>query len=435
MATRQYIGARYVPKFYQNSVDGSTQWQSNVVYEPLTWVTLQNGHMYISKKQVPATVGTPAENVDYWLDIGDYNGFIEDLDERVTANEQAISALQDDVEVLVDDVYICISDSYGATYGNTPGDTHTFFDYLRTALGRNSTNLLSYAYGGAGFVKSYEGTFLQHFTADSALISAEVKNKVTKIVVAAGRNDYEYTFSDIKTAIGNFVTYCKTNYPNAKVYLAFIANGVNNVNGTKAQQLNVYYAYADCSLLGAYYLSGCEAILRRPDLMNSDSVHPNSDGIAQIGKFLGEAIVTGAAHVCYAPVTCALDNNSKWEYVDLATIPITTYMNDGMVTIDFPQITSIHFTQAITVDTGTDITLGGYSGNKNFYGLSKKFFVPCRLDIKTSSGDPAEKISGALYINEQGFLKLRMFEQPTATQIQDIIVMAQGSICAPAVLC
>ena len=83
MATRQYIGARYVPKFYENSVDGSTQWEANVVYEPLIYVTLANGHMYISKKQVPATVGTPASNAQYWLDVGSYNGIIEELQAEI----------------------------------------------------------------------------------------------------------------------------------------------------------------------------------------------------------------------------------------------------------------------------------------------------------------------------------------------------------------
>lgn len=83
MPTRQYIGARYVPKFYTNSVDGSAAWESNVVYEPLTYVTLTNGHMYISKKEVPATVGTPASNISYWLDCGSYNGFIDDLQSQI----------------------------------------------------------------------------------------------------------------------------------------------------------------------------------------------------------------------------------------------------------------------------------------------------------------------------------------------------------------
>ena len=85
MANRQYIGARYVPKFYQNSVDGSTQWEANVGYDPLIYVTLTNGHMYISKKQVPATVGSPASNIDYWLDIGSYNGMIQQLQNQIDA--------------------------------------------------------------------------------------------------------------------------------------------------------------------------------------------------------------------------------------------------------------------------------------------------------------------------------------------------------------
>ena len=103
MATRQYIGARYVPKFYQNSVDGSTQWESNVVYEPLMYVTLTNGHMYISKKQVPATVGSPVNNIDYWLDIGSYNGFIEQLQNEIDdINNVTIPAVQGSVALKQD---------------------------------------------------------------------------------------------------------------------------------------------------------------------------------------------------------------------------------------------------------------------------------------------------------------------------------------------
>lgn len=108
MATRQYIGARYVPKFYQNSVDGSSSWQSNVVYEPLTWVTLTNGHMYISKKQVPATVGTPASNIDYWLDIGSYNGFIDELQNQIDDLETVVEKIPTDRKfVLIGDSFAC----------------------------------------------------------------------------------------------------------------------------------------------------------------------------------------------------------------------------------------------------------------------------------------------------------------------------------------
>ena len=80
----QYIGARYVPIFYQNSLDPtSSEWESNVTYEPLTWVSLPNGYMYISKKEVPANVGTPASNPDYWLEAGQYNAYIQSLHDQI----------------------------------------------------------------------------------------------------------------------------------------------------------------------------------------------------------------------------------------------------------------------------------------------------------------------------------------------------------------
>ena len=98
MATRQYIGARYVPKFYQNSVDGSAQWEPNVVYEPLMYVTLTNGHMYLSRKQVPATVGSPADNIDYWLDVANYNGYISELQAEIDdINNVKIPAVQESI--------------------------------------------------------------------------------------------------------------------------------------------------------------------------------------------------------------------------------------------------------------------------------------------------------------------------------------------------
>ena len=116
MTNRQYIGARYVPKFYQNSVDGSTQWESNVVYDPLIYVTLQNSHMYISKKQVPATVGSPADNAQYWLDCGSYNGFIDDLQNQIDALVTQVNGIGDDVEAIQHDLYnrryLVFGDSY-----------------------------------------------------------------------------------------------------------------------------------------------------------------------------------------------------------------------------------------------------------------------------------------------------------------------------------
>ena len=78
MAVRQYIGARYVPKFYENSENSlSCEWESGASYEALEIVTYLNSS-YTSKKPVPATVGNPASNSEYWALTGAYNSQVED---------------------------------------------------------------------------------------------------------------------------------------------------------------------------------------------------------------------------------------------------------------------------------------------------------------------------------------------------------------------
>lgn len=91
---KQYVGARYVPKLYTNSLDPSScEWESGVAYEPLTIVTY-NYSSYISRVPVAGTVGNPPANPDYWAETGSYNGQIANLQNQI----DALSAgLQDSV--------------------------------------------------------------------------------------------------------------------------------------------------------------------------------------------------------------------------------------------------------------------------------------------------------------------------------------------------
>lgn len=73
MAVTQYIGARYVPKIFQNPDDNSNDWKAGIAYEPLTIVSYAGGS-YTSKSDVPASVGNPTDNPAYWVAIGLYSG-------------------------------------------------------------------------------------------------------------------------------------------------------------------------------------------------------------------------------------------------------------------------------------------------------------------------------------------------------------------------
>lgn len=135
MATRQYIGARYVIKIYENSqTAGSAEWEANTSYEPLTMVTYQNSS-YLSKKAVPASVGNPASNTGYWALTGAYNGQIASL-------QSQINTLNSDVQTLTNKTdNFATPEDYGAVGDGITDDSQAFLDCV-TAVGEGGTIVL-----------------------------------------------------------------------------------------------------------------------------------------------------------------------------------------------------------------------------------------------------------------------------------------------------
>lgn len=80
MSTRQYIGARYVPKFYQGP--NGNQWTPGISYEALTVVTYLN-NSYTSMVPVPATQTTPNLDTEHWVLTGAYNQQVEQYRQEV----------------------------------------------------------------------------------------------------------------------------------------------------------------------------------------------------------------------------------------------------------------------------------------------------------------------------------------------------------------
>lgn len=87
MATRQYIGARYVPKFAD-----PVEWDSIRSYEPLIIVTYLN-NSYTSKIPVPA--GVDIGDTKYWVNTGNYNGQIASLNETVEQLKKTVVNVSD----------------------------------------------------------------------------------------------------------------------------------------------------------------------------------------------------------------------------------------------------------------------------------------------------------------------------------------------------
>lgn len=218
MAVRQYIGARYVPKFYEGS--HGAEWDANVQYEALTVVTYLN-NTYTSKKFVPASVGSPMQNPDYWVATGLYNAQLNELVERVNTIETTvgdedsglvkdvddlersvgsigdditridgdIDHLEDEIDALATSGLYTSPEAFGAVGDGVADDTEA----LNSAIATGKPMLLTGTYritDGLTFVNdvlSYGGCIFKDFDGTYAVITThnikglEVKSNSTKL--------------------------------------------------------------------------------------------------------------------------------------------------------------------------------------------------------------------------------------------------------------
>ena len=118
--TRQYVGARYVPKFYDGE-GGSNEWVYGVPYENLTIVT-HLGNTYTSKKTVP--VGVQIDNTEYWVITGNYNAQVEEYRREVSAIKMRLDGIKFKTDVDLE----LVKDTLSASVSNTEKIMKAFSD-------------------------------------------------------------------------------------------------------------------------------------------------------------------------------------------------------------------------------------------------------------------------------------------------------------------
>lgn len=269
---RQYIGARYVPKF-----DG--EWNSQKTYEALTIVTYGNGS-YTSKTTVPA--GTLPTNTDFWALTGNVNGQIVDINERLTALESEITETHKLRIIFVGDSYAVTTSDSGTAYPYLVGENlglELNRDYYVTAIGGAS-------WKGLNGRKSYE-TLLREIEN-----SVTDKDTIDLIIVCGGVNDAIGTISDIYTGAESFASYAKETYPNAKIVTGMI--GWNTDKTTMTNIKNISYAgYNNLGAYGIGVIDNANMLMHDYRCFQADGTHPTSVGNAQIAYGICSYIISG----------------------------------------------------------------------------------------------------------------------------------------------
>ena len=392
MATRQYIGARYVPKFYENS-DGTAAWRSGVIYEPLTIVTY-NGNSYTSKKVVPATIGDPSSNPAYWVATGVYNEQIESLTESLDDINNRIDNIGKRRIVIIGDSYL-----YGWTGVINQGIT-SWGTYLVNLLSVGGLDYDIRSIGGAGFVAATQGKNFIDLLNESTINSPET---VTDVIVEGGYNDRNSSNDDIKQGILTFVRAAKTKYPNAKIWVGH--NGwAKHSDRLYSLSKSVRSYIAGANEAGAAYINNIEFSLHRyfTDFF-PDGVHANENGQKHIAQLTADVLQGGGGDIYETFTNYIFTPASDISQTNLPEF-LGEMFNGKYVNVVCQAYCDVQYDEtnwkSITCNGNEFIDLGSFSGGY-IIGPDVQFTViPMEFMFRIGNGEYTGKHSGGLMIRD-----------------------------------
>lgn len=279
---KQYIGARYVPKF-----DGD--YNSEKEYEPLTVVTYMF-NSYTSKKIVPA--GILPTNEEYWACTGLFNQQVEEYRQQVVAYKEETDERIDDLsDTLSGRHFVLIGDSLGmgtSVEGGVVINTKGWIGHAMDRIGHDHCTYASQI--GGGFCVEAPYTWLLQLQ-NTVVTTGD--DSVTDVVILGGTNDIVFTTSQVRTAIGEMVTYCKSRFKNLKR----IAVGAFCEPKYSTTVHNLYKAIRD---FGGELITDMENLLCDPSQYDSTgTVHLSEEGYKFYAPYSTECVVSGHTEYCF----------------------------------------------------------------------------------------------------------------------------------------
>lgn len=377
MATLQYVGARYVPVFYNNP-DGSWDWESGVSYEPLTMVKYGT-NTYTSKSQVPATVGSPNENPLYWAQTGDYNGAILNLEKKVS-----------NIDVRERKRFVFIGDSYNSTPA-----IGSWVELAMSYMGIPMEDYYNFATPEGGFVKAGQnGTYLTML--QNNIGSIQSPETITNVVITSAYNDTGSSVSAILSNCNELCSYIRSHFPYCTISIGFIGclSWLNQNRFNQAMNiLKTFRTYTP----GGNLLNNVEHILLLADSNIVSGYHPTPDGAKYLATQMVDALNTGS---CTPYMSSDI----------FSTIPMSLYVKGGNV---FVSIGTIRTSLSVDIPANNIVQIGTYQvgpadGSHGFYSNS------CMFNVDISPTAQSHNIS-VLYVGNGKISILCPIQIPAGT--------------------
>lgn len=412
-------------------IEGS--WSITKAYQAYSIVT--NGNLgYISTQAVPA--GIAISNTDYWQNIADFTALYADLGTRVSNLETSVNKLNNLNQGWANHKMLFIGDSYGRgrTYPNTYGES--WVDGVVSKL--NLSAYYNMSVSSSAFATSQDLKYGKQLETFKNNHTASECNAITDIVIAGGYNE---TFAPSVNIVNDGAiyaapwmnSYIKTNFPNAKVYIAFIGRvpKFGGANATFNNFRDVIQNYKNVAAkFNWHYITGSENISHLYEQLTSDGIHFKTAGYLEIGRRLADGI-----------------NNGSWTYPQtsgekMSIIPMADTSNNSIVVTNAPDVYNqysdngvILFTNgacrfecnATNINSASTIKLGKYydvsSEVYNHFVTNFDYRIPCSYAMY-KNGSPVSTIkSGMINFTNAGEILLipASFESGDGTVNTDLI--------------
>lgn len=251
---RQYIGARYVPTFFNNP-DGSWDWAQGFQYEPLT-IVKYGTNSFTSKKIVPSTIGSPNLNPDYWANTGDFSGAISSLQQQKANRGYDIKNRS----------FLLIADSYEEW-----SQWATTCKSILQNLGCVCDSIYA---NGAGLT----------LTTSWLSLFNQMSGNYTDVFIGGGVNDRNANDTSIATAMATLAE--AVHNRGCNLHYGFFGDIWQN----QPERINVYRTFNSvrnaCKNNAVYWMEHAYGMLHQASWFNADGIHPTTTA----GNFIANQV-------------------------------------------------------------------------------------------------------------------------------------------------
>lgn len=314
--------------------------------------------------------------------------------------DQNIINLQNSINEITNKTTIFIGDSFIQMF---PSDNWAL--KLKEKLNLSDSETYIFGEGGAGMYQAGNAGHNFKQLLESKITDILDTNDIKRIICCGGTNDVNASSkAQVLTEVENFVNYCKTTYPNAKIYIGMIGyfKELNAVTSRSNILKNVLPAYQECRDFGAIYLNDVEYVMHDYSYY-TDTVHPNTNGTSALASAIFQSLKNG--HVEFRKEQ-ALSFNIDDSSISQANISwydvIANYMHTINLNGNF-QFSARTMTGSLNLDLGTP--------NSSFMRLSNTNIILKRFNnirVLTVAGSSVYRPATLSIDNTTGHLKLNI---------------------------